>query len=143
MTGPTGRTRPGRGGSTRARGAETGTGEREDVAPDAVLELLGDEYTRTVLEAVLDDHLSGADVAEETGVSRPTAFRRLNELVDLGLVETRQQVDPEGGHHHKQYRAVVDSVSVTFEPDGFEAVVETDTPAGPRPRAPARVPAND
>jgi len=113
------------------------------VAPDTVLELLGDEYTLTVLEAVLDDYRSGAAVAAATDVSRPTAFRRLNALVDLGLVETRQRLDPDDGHHHKEYRAVVDSLSVRFEADGLEAVVETDRPEPPRSGLPARVPAND
>lgn len=95
-----------------------------DGEPDRLLDLLGDEYTRAVLEAIRDAPMSGAAVAEAASVSKPTAFRRLNELVDLGVAETRQCVDPDGGHHCKEYRLVVDSLSVSVGDDGLAVTVE-------------------
>lgn len=99
-----------------------------DGLSEAVLDALGDEYTRTVLAAILGQPRSGREVAEVTSVSKATAFRRLNELADLGLVTVEQHVDPASGHHHKRYRAVVESVTVTF--DGGELDVELT--AGPQ-----------
>ncbi|WP_424018695.1 ArsR/SmtB family transcription factor [Halorientalis pallida] len=112
------------------------------MTPDELLELLGDEYTRAVLGAILDRPRSGRAVADEAGVSRATAFRRLNELAELGLVETEYRLDPDDGHHHKRYRAVIDTFSVTFGEEGFELAVDTDGTHA-RGRVPARAPAND
>ncbi|WP_136688560.1 winged helix-turn-helix domain-containing protein [Halorhabdus amylolytica] len=110
--------------------------------PTALLEALGDEYTRAAFEAVLDRPRSGQAVATVTDMSQPTAFRRLNTLVDLGLVETDHRIDTEEGHHHKEYRSVVDSFSVTIDGE-IGAVIETDHRTGSRFEQPTPVPAND
>ena len=109
--------------------------------PAALLEQLGDEYTRAALDAVLDGPRSGREVAEATDMSRPTAFRRLNALVDLGVVETEHCIDSADGHHHKQYRAVVESFSVRLGGDGVEVVVDAAT--GAEPTTPRPAPADD
>jgi predicted ArsR family transcriptional regulator len=126
---------------TGAVGTDVADGS-PDATPAEVLELLGDEYTRVVLEAVLDRPRSGAEVANATGVSRATAFRRLNELVEFGLVTVQQRLDPEDGHHHKQYLAVIDGFSVTFGEQGVEMRIETDD-SRTRTQTPPRVPADD
>jgi hypothetical protein len=140
MTGDT--QRYGTSGGVRTERSNGDAAESGDVSPDELLELLGDEYTRAVLEAVLDGPRSGAAVADVSGVSRATAFRRLNELAELGLVETEYHLDPDDGHHHKRYRAVIDTFSITFEQEGFEVDVDTEG-ANARTRPPARAPAND
>ena len=108
-----------------------------------LLDVLGDEYTRAALEAVLDRPRSGREVAAATDMSRPTAFRRLNTLVDLGLLETDQRIDPEAGHHHKEYRPVIDSFAVTIIDGEIGVVIEADHPATSRFQQPTSVPAND
>lgn len=76
-------------------------------------------------------------------MSRPTAFRRLNTLVDLGLLETDQRIDAEEGHHYKEYRPVSDSFVVTIDDGGIEVVIESDHPVRSRLKRPMAVPAND
>lgn len=114
----------------------------EDASTD-LLEQLGDDYTRAALEAVIDRPRSGREVAEETGMSRPTAFRRLNSLVDAGFVETTRSIDVDDGHHHKQYRAVVDSFSIRLGDSGFEVAVERDGPASAGDAGSTAYPADD
>lgn len=104
---------------------EPPTQERTDRAPDDLLDALGDKYTRSVLRAIRSKPMSGTEVAETTSMSEPTAFRRLNELVDLGFVETRYRIDAEDGHHYKEYHLLVDSISVTFGGD-LDVTVDTD-----------------
>ncbi len=111
--------------------------------PTAVLEQLGDKYTRAAFEAVVDRPRSGDEVAAVTDMSRPTAFRRLNELAELDLLEIEQCIDTDGGHHHKQYRAVVDSFTVTIDDGDIELVVESDRSLGGNIAGPAPVPADD
>ncbi|WEL22801.1 winged helix-turn-helix domain-containing protein [Halorhabdus sp. BNX81] len=111
--------------------------------PTALLEALGDEYTRAAVEAVLDQPRSGREVAAATDMSRPTAFRRLNALVDLGMLETEHRIDAAEGHHHKVYRPVVDSVAVTFDDGEITVVLESARPSGPHVEQSTPVPAND
>lgn len=89
-----------------------------------LLELLGDEYTRRVLSAVTDGACTGCEVMDAADVSKATAYRRLGELEDAGLVETEMVIDPDG-HHHEKFRAVVESVTIRFDEDGLEVSVET------------------
>lgn len=122
-------------------GGRNGEWSHDD--PTELLEHLGDEYTQAAFEAVLERPRSGREVANETEMSRSTAFRRLNTLVELDLVETERRVDTSDGHHHKQYRAVVESFSVTFGEHGFDVVLESDGTVESRRSPPRAAPAND
>lgn len=97
-----------------------------------LLDLLGDDYARSAIEAIRDEPLSGAEVAETTGMSKPTAFRRLNDLVEFGLVEVRRRIDTDGGHHSKLYALVVDSLAVDFENGDVRVSLRTDPTASER-----------
>ena len=94
----------------------------EAVRTAELLELLGDEYTREVFEAVIERPRSGREVAETTTVSKPTAFRRLNALEAAGLVTTEMVIDADG-HHHKAYQSVLESLSFELGPDGIDVEV--------------------
>lgn len=87
----------------------------DELSMAVLLELLGDEYTRSVLRAVADQPRSGTAVAERTSMSKPTAFRRLNRLAESGLVTVRQRIDTEQGHHHKVYEANLDTLDVDLD----------------------------
>jgi len=97
--------------------------DQADVSGGELLELLGDPYTRCVLTAVVESPKSGSDIVEETDVSKATVYRRLEELCDAGLVESRTVFDPDG-HHHEEFEAVVDTVAVDF--DGGDLCAEFD-----------------
>jgi len=89
----------------------------------ALLDLFGDSYTRRVYEAVAAQPRSGRAVAEAADVSRPTAYRRLNDLVDAGLVRTEMMLC-EDGHHKERFEAVGESLAVSLDGDGIEAMVQ-------------------
>lgn len=94
-----------------------------DTKSESLLELLGDEYTRRVLEAVTTRPRSGPEVMDAADVSKATAYRRLGELEDAGLIESRTVFDPDG-HHHEQFSAVVESFEVTLKNDGLSVTVQ-------------------
>lgn len=100
------------------------TGERQSVAPGELLELLGDEYTRRVLQTVTGQSRTGREIIEMTSVSKPTVYRRLDRLQEAGLVESETEVDADG-HHRKQFTAVVERFDVEFTGDGLVGHVET------------------
>jgi DNA-binding transcriptional ArsR family regulator len=96
--------------------------EDDDPTTDELLDLFGDEYTRQVFEAVAERPRSGRAVAEAANVSRPTAYRRLNELREAGLVRAEMTIS-EDGHHRERFEAVAESLSVSLDGDGIEAAV--------------------
>jgi predicted transcriptional regulator len=90
----------------------------DSVCTETILDLLGDEYTRELLEALGEQPLIGRELQERTGMSRATVYRRLDELQDAGLVESTMRVRS-GGHHCKQFRLVVDEIDFSLGEDGF------------------------
>ena len=80
----------------------------------AVLDAVHDDYARTILRLVSAEPLTGSELIEKTDASKPTVYRRLSDLEDLGLVETRIRPDADG-HHAKIYVANIDAVHVRFD----------------------------
>ena len=103
-----------------------GEADHQAASGEELLELLGDEYTRRVLQAVVSEPKSGREVVEEASVSKATAYRRLETLQEAGLVESRTVFDPDG-HHHEQFRAILDGVTVELRDEGVTTAIHTDT----------------
>jgi len=93
-----------------------------DLSATELFELFGDEYTRRVYEAITDEPRSGRAVAEAADVSRATAYRRLNDLRDVGLVRTEMMICDDG-HHKERFEPVATSISLSLD-DGIGAMVE-------------------
>lgn len=87
----------------------------DDTAND-VLDALGDEKSRRCCYALTDEPKSAREVADLTGYSLPTVYRRLHTLRQAGLIESRTQIDP-GGDHYETFTTVTERVTV--ELDGF------------------------
>ena len=85
-----------------------------------VLDLLGDEYAREVLRAVIDRPRSATEVAEATTVSKSTAFRRLDRLESAGLVEARPAIDVDRGNHHRRFEPVFEAITIEVEAPGLD-----------------------
>ena len=96
-----------------------------DVSAEELLELLGDEYTRSVLRAVTDRSRTGPEIADAADVSKATVYRRLERLEEAGLVVSTQKLDPDG-HHCKQFHAVVSGIDFEFGQGGPTVSVRTD-----------------
>lgn len=87
--------------------------------PSEVFEVLDDEYSRAILEATRRGPKSGKELSEECDMSRATVSRRVNDLVDRGLLLERTHIDP-GGHHFSEYEAALERVVVQLGEEGFE-----------------------
>lgn len=90
---------------------------------EALFTLLEDEYAREILVETHDEPRSARALSEACDASRSTIYRRIERLQDQGLVESRQQLDPDG-HHREVFVATLRRVSVELTDDGF--VVEVD-----------------
>ena len=112
-------------------GTEAEQSAQHAVEADELLELLGDEYTYRVFEAVVEKPRTGRELIDATGVSKATVYRRLEELEEVGLVESTMNIASDG-NHCKQFHTVVTSIEVSFDADGFSARLESEN----RPGAP-------
>lgn len=100
--------------------------------PSELLELLGDQYTQRVLAAVAERPRSGREVMDAADVSKATAYRRLGDLEEAGLVDSEMVFDPDG-HHHERFESIVESIDITVGEDGLSLEIETeDDPSPPR-----------
>jgi len=128
MAKSTGRIRdPSESPDTVPRRQSTRPGVQPPVEAHEFLELLGDEYTHRVLEAVVEKPRTGREIIDAAGVSKATVYRRLEKLEEANLVDSRMNLD-EDGHHCKQFHATVESVRVGFDDDGFTVNVEPSVP---------------
>ena len=93
-----------------------------DLSASELFELFGDEYTRRVYETITEQPRSGRAVAEAADVSRATAYRRLNDLRDAGLVRTEMEICDDG-HHRERFEPVPTSISISLG-DGIGAMVD-------------------
>lgn len=88
-----------------------------DETANDVLDALGDKKTRHCCRVLNGAERSAREVAELTGYSLPTVYRRLNALRQAGLIESQTQIDP-GGDHYETFTTVTDRITVDL--DGFE-----------------------
>lgn len=99
--------------------------ESDDVLSGAeLLELLGDEYTYQILTEIVAEPKRAREIVAATGMSRPTVYRRLDELERAGLASPEMCFDADG-HHCKRYGTTVGRICMEFSPDGIDVDVES------------------
>lgn len=76
-----------------------------------LLDLLGDQYTVRILEALSVESRPARELASLCDMSRPTVYRRLERLQEHGLASTDEDLDP-GGHHRKVFATSLERVTV-------------------------------
>jgi len=104
----------------------TGTAtQREESGPPQIdaaelLDLLGDEYTREVLQTLASEPRTGREIVATADASKATVYRRLDRLSEAGLIESSTKLDPDG-HHREQFWITFEGASCTVSEDGIEA----------------------
>ncbi|MFB6165785.1 MAG: ArsR/SmtB family transcription factor [Haloarculaceae archaeon] len=89
----------------------------EDRSIEEVLDTIGDEHARDILAAISIEPQSAKELAEETGLSLPTVYRRIEILQEHDLVKDRTLV-ADDGNHYKIYESNFDSTVISLEEEG-------------------------
>jgi len=84
-----------------------------------VLDTIGDQHARTVLAAISREPRSAKGLVEETDLSLPTIYRRIELLQDHSLVVERTAV-AEDGNHYNVYECNFDSTVIRLEDDEYD-----------------------
>jgi len=91
---------------------------------DELLGLLSDEYACRILCALDDEPQSADDILTQCEMSRPTVYRRLEQLTDAGIVEA-QSASAADGHHKQEFRCSLGGLSVRIREDGVDGTVHS------------------
>lgn len=89
-----------------------------------LLETLGNASSRAILTEAAGTAHTVDELIETCDVSRTTIYRRVNELIDLGLLEESMRFT-EGNQRQRQFRTTGDEITIRIGPDGFEARIES------------------
>ncbi|WP_254763402.1 ArsR/SmtB family transcription factor [Natrinema marinum] len=83
---------------------------------DELLAVLAEEYTNEIIAALGKESLSAREIADSSGASRPTVYRRLNRLESIGAVETTMAPSP-CGQCRKEFRLILGEIEFSLMGD--------------------------
>jgi predicted transcriptional regulator len=99
----------------------------DDPDADEILALLDDEYTRAVLRQTRNTAMSAKELSRSCDMSVSTVYRRVERLVDHGLLAERR-IPRADGNHYSVYEARLDELTIRLTDDGLEVQIsETST----------------
>ena len=87
----------------------------------SALDALGDECARIILVATSERPRTAKELTARTDSSSATVYRRINDLIESGLVEECIRFE-EDGSHTTAYEATIDHLSVRINADGISVV---------------------
>ncbi|THE62934.1 ArsR family transcriptional regulator [Salinadaptatus halalkaliphilus] len=90
--------------------------ERNDVTSAAVLSALGNKYSAKIL-CEAGTPKSAQTLSENVGIPIATCYRRIEELVDAGLLTCEGRQLSEEGRRTNIYRRTLDEIEVDFSGD--------------------------
>lgn len=99
----------------------------EDVAA-----ALADGYARKVLAACVRKAKAVKDIAQDTGLPLPTAYRHVNRLVEQGLLVVERSALTPDGKRYELYRSRVRSARIELDANGERATWEPNEPVEER-----------
>ncbi|MFP4633171.1 MAG: helix-turn-helix domain-containing protein [Halobacteriota archaeon] len=82
--------------------------------PESVVEVLGDSYSLSILSALARSAMNVREMSESLDVPIATAYRRVEDLERVGLIEEDGERPNDDGRNVSVYRSRVDEIQVSF-----------------------------
>ncbi|KYH25568.1 hypothetical protein HAPAU_22420 [Halalkalicoccus paucihalophilus] len=92
----------------------------------ALLDTLGNRSARTILTEAATEPITIDDLLDACEVSRTTIYRRVNELIDLGLIEESMTL-AEGNQQQRRFETTGREITLRIGPTGFEARIRSNS----------------
>lgn len=93
--------------------------------PDAMFALFGDEYVRTIVRAASRRPMSVKELSDECDSALSTVYRRVDDLVDVGILVERTKIEPDGSHH-AVYETALDEFTVQVSDGEMEVTIAVE-----------------
>jgi len=102
-----------------------------DDSSAALLSLLGEERVRQILMATSRESMSAKELSEEWDVAVSTIYRRVDEMIEYGLLVERTQIEADGSHH-SVYEPNIDHLDVDIDDGTIDVSVHVREDAAQR-----------
>lgn len=99
----------------------------EDRELEAITAFLEDEYAREILAQTSIEPMSAETLADRCNASSVTIYDRIERLSERDLLQSQQQLDP-NGHHYKTYEARLERVEISLHDGQYEIEVTRAEP---------------
>lgn len=93
--------------------------EADEESIENVLDTIGDRGARTVLASLSRSPKSAKELAEAEEMSLPTVYRRLDDLMEHDLVNSRTAPAADG-NHYKVFECNFDSTVISLSDDAYD-----------------------
>jgi len=80
-----------------------------------ILGALADEYSRKILTATIEDPMSALELSKKYEIPITTVYRRIEELVEAGLLAAVKSGRTTDGKWYDLYRSLLRRIDVSFE----------------------------
>ncbi|WP_181693333.1 helix-turn-helix transcriptional regulator [Natronomonas sp. LN261] len=100
--------------NTQFRNAEGVSDPSERESPVSVLGTLADSESRAILEATATEPKSIAELVDECRLSTATAYRKVDALVDIGLLDERVRIRSDG-RNAAEYAMKPGEITITLD----------------------------
>lgn len=87
----------------------------DEPAKQRILTALSDEYSRQILTATAQKPLSALDISKNYEIPITTVYRRIEELVEAGLLAAVKSGRTTDGKWYDLYRSLLLRIDVTFD----------------------------
>lgn len=88
-----------------------------------LFEALADNVSAEILAKTTEEARTVAELSAMIDASESTIYRRLDRLLDHGLVEEGLEIDPDG-NHRRTYRTAISHLDVEFHGGAIDLRVE-------------------
>lgn len=105
---------------------------RIEEAGDTLLRLLSDEYVRKIIRATIASAKSIEELSHDEIIPISTCYRRVHELIRLGLIRVESTIITPRGKKFMTFRSTIKDVTVTLSSERFS--VEAKSMPSERPR---------
>ncbi len=93
--------------------------------------VLADPTARHILEASHREAVSAEELSDVADVSKPTVYRRIEDIQVCDLLREETALDPDG-HHYAEFRTDLERIIVELDEDGFAFELERREPMADR-----------
>ena len=87
----------------------------EEKAKQRILSALADEYSRKILNATVENPMSALELSKRYEIPITTVYRRIEELVEAGLLAAVKSGRTTDGKWFDLYRSLLRRIDVSFE----------------------------
>ncbi len=87
----------------------------DEKAKERVLSALADVYSRNILLSTVTQAKSATDLSRQHNIPLSSAYRRIHELTEAGLISIERSVISDDGKRFDLYRSTIRSIKVFFE----------------------------